>query len=69
MKNKWERITSEWKQFSGEAKKRWGQLTDDELTQIDGNRKTLVSLLQKRYNIAKKEADKQIDAWAANLKV
>lgn len=69
MKNKWEHIAGEWKQFSGEAKKRWGQLTDDELTQIDGNRKTLASLLQKRYNIAKKEADKQIDAWAANLKV
>ncbi|MBZ0318818.1 MAG: CsbD family protein [Anaerolineae bacterium] len=69
MKNKWEHISGEWRQFSGEAKKRWGQLTDDELAQIDGNRKALASLLQKRYSIAKKEADKQIDAWAANLKV
>lgn len=69
MKDKWSQIAGQWKQFAGEAKKKWSELTDDELSQINGDRKTLVGLLQKRYGIAKKEADKQIDVWANTLKV
>lgn len=69
MKDKWSQIAGQWKQFAGEAKKRWGELTDEDLAKVNGDRKTLTGLLQKRYNIAKKEADKQIDAWANRLKV
>jgi len=69
MKDKWTQIAGQWKQFTGEAKKKWGELTEDELTHVNGDRKTLVGLLQKRYGIAKKVADKQVDGWANTLKV
>ena len=69
MKDKWSQISGQWKQFVGDAKKQWGELTSDELAQVKGSRKTLVSLLQKRYDISKKAADKQITTWVNSLNV
>jgi len=65
----WEQIAGKWKQIQGEAKTRWGKLTDDELMQVDGNREILAGRIQEKYGIAKKEAHQQIDAWAAKLKM
>jgi uncharacterized protein YjbJ (UPF0337 family) len=64
----WERIAGQWKQIRGEAKKKWGALTDDELTQIDGHLDILAGKLQEKYGMAKEDANKQIDEWAAKLK-
>ena len=69
MKDKWTQISSQWKRFAVEAKKKWGQLTDEELAKVNGDRKALVGLVQERYGIAKKAADKQVDSWANSLKV
>ena len=69
MKDKWTQIAGQWKQFAGEARKKWGQLTDEELAKVNGDRKALVGLIQERYGIAKKAADKQVDTWANSLKV
>ena len=33
----WDQIQGKWQQLKGEVKTRWGQLTDDDLTIIDGN--------------------------------
>lgn len=65
----WEQIAGKWKQVRGEAKKKWGELTDDELMQINGSRDILAGKLQEKYGIAKDDAHKQIDEWAAELKV
>ena len=37
----WDRVKGDWKQFSGKVKQKWGQLTDDDLAQINGNREQL----------------------------
>ena len=37
----WDTVKGDWKQFSGKVKQQWGKLTDDELTQINGNREQL----------------------------
>ncbi len=66
--NNWDRIGGMWKQFSGEVKKQWGKLTDDELMEVNGNREILAGKVQERYGIAKEDANKQIDEWAAKLK-
>ena len=65
----WDQIAGKWKQIKGQAKKRWGKLTDDELMQIDGNREILAGKIQERYGIAGEEAHKQIDEWTAKLKM
>ena len=65
----WDRIQGNWKQMKGEAQRQWGKLNDDELDQAAGDRQKLAGLIQERYGIAKDEADRQIDEWAARHKV
>ena len=60
----WQRIEGNWKQFTGAAKERWGELTDDEVDEIDGNREQLVGKVQEKYGIARAEAEEQVDEWA-----
>ena len=59
----WDTVEGNWKQFTGKVKEQWGELTDDEITQINGKREQLSGKIQERYGIAKDEADKQIDDW------
>jgi uncharacterized protein YjbJ (UPF0337 family) len=34
----WDELSGNWQQAKGELKVRWGKLTDDDLTVIDGER-------------------------------
>ncbi len=52
-----------WKQLKGNAKQKWGKLTDDDLMEIDGNKDILLGKLQERYGYSKAEAQKDYDAW------
>ncbi|MBK8020046.1 MAG: CsbD family protein [Chloroflexi bacterium] len=65
----WDVVGGKWKQFVGEVKKQWGDLTDDELMEVNGDREILAGKIQEKYGIAKEEANKQIDKWADKLKV
>jgi uncharacterized protein YjbJ (UPF0337 family) len=65
----WDKVAGQWKQITGEAKKKWGKLTDDELMQINGSRDILAGKLQEKYGIAKEQANKQIDDWASKMKM
>jgi uncharacterized protein YjbJ (UPF0337 family) len=49
-----------WKQFRGSAKQRWGELTDDELEQIEGRRDKLVGKLQERYGYTRERAEQEV---------
>lgn len=64
----WDQIAGKWKQATGEVKKQWGDLTDDELMEINGNRDILAGKIQERYGVAKEEANRQIDEWAGKVK-
>lgn len=59
----WDIIQGKWKQLKGSAKEKWGELTNDELDQIDGNKDQLAGKLQEKYGWTKDEADKQIDEY------
>ena len=54
-------LKGKWKQIQGEAKKWWGDLTDDELTRVDGEQDKLVGLLQEKYGYSKEKAEAEID--------
>jgi uncharacterized protein YjbJ (UPF0337 family) len=45
------------------VKAKWGKLTDDDLTAINGRREELEGKIQERYGIAKDQARKDVDAW------
>jgi uncharacterized protein YjbJ (UPF0337 family) len=52
-----------WKELKGKLKQQWGKLTDDDLTVLEGASDELSGRIQKRYGIAKEEAQEQIDAF------
>ena len=59
----WNRVQGNWKQVAGKVKAKWGKLTDDDLTAINGRREELEGKIQERYGIAKDKARKDVDAW------
>ena len=61
----WLTIESNWKQFKGKIKERWGKLTDSDLDKINGDREQLVGKIQKEYGYSKSEAEKHLDSFAA----
>lgn len=56
----WGIIEGKWEQLKGSVKEKWGDLTDDDLTQMAGSRDRLAGKLQERYGWTKDEADRQI---------
>ena len=53
-------IKGQWKQLKGKAKEAWGDLTDDELTQVEGNADQLSGLVQERYGRTREDADREV---------
>ncbi len=49
-------------------KEKWGKLTDDDFTAINGQRDQLEGRLQQRYGYAKDQTRKEVDTWFASLK-
>ena len=62
-----DQLKGKWKQVTGEAKRKWGKLTDDDIAQADGNAEKLTGIVQERYGIAKEEAEKQVESWTDSL--
>jgi uncharacterized protein YjbJ (UPF0337 family) len=63
----WDEIGGRWDQLKGEAKKAWGELTDDDLARSEGNRERLAGALQERYGYEKQEAERKLDEWVDKL--
>mgnify|MGYP001148316447 CR=1 FL=1 len=63
----WDLIQGKWKELKGKAKEKWGELTDDDLEVIKGNKDQLVGLIQNRYGKAKEEAEKEVEEWRKSL--
>ena len=45
---------------SGNVKKQWGELTDDDLDVIEGDAQILSGKIQEKYGKTKEEADEEI---------
>lgn len=56
----WDQIKGKWKQLKGQTRQQWGELTDDDIDVIDGNRESLVGKIQERYGVAKGAAEEQV---------
>ena len=55
-----DQIKSNWNQFVGKAKEKWGRLTNDDWKVIEGKHDQLVGRVQERYGIAREEAERQV---------
>lgn len=52
-----------WHQLKGRIKEKWGKLTDNEITQINGKYEQLIGILQKKYGYAKSQAEDAVRNW------
>jgi uncharacterized protein YjbJ (UPF0337 family) len=56
-------LKGRWSQLKGELKTQWGKLTDNDITQIEGQRDKLVGKVRERYGLAREDAERQVDDW------
>lgn len=61
-------IEGNWKQVKGAVKKQWGNLTDNHLEKIRGNRQKLAGRMQELYGISREEAQKKVKTVKINRK-
>jgi uncharacterized protein YjbJ (UPF0337 family) len=57
-KQKWE---GRWDQLKGKVKSLWGNLTDDELTQVQGDYERTIGLLKERTGKSREELERMIN--------
>ncbi len=66
-------FSGKWHQLKGKVKEKWGKLTDDDLTRINGKREQLLGSLEERYGWEKKRAADELerfeDSFYKNLDV
>lgn len=63
----WEQIEGKWKELKGQARSKWGKLTDDDLENVAGKKDQLLGRLQQRYGYKRDQAEKEVDTWIKDL--
>ena len=52
-----------WKELKGSVKEKWGDLTDDEVTEVEGKTEKLVGILQAKYGYSKDKAQAEYNKF------
>jgi len=52
-----------WKEIKGSVKAKWGNLTDDDVTEVEGQSEKLVGILQKKYGYSKDKAQEEYNQF------
>jgi len=60
-------LAGKFKQLRGRLKERWGDLTDDELMQSEGNADRLAGLLQEKYGYTKERAKQELSEFLGEV--
>lgn len=63
----WDQMQGRWTELKGQVKSKWGKLTDDDLTMLDGKRETLVGKLVQRYGNTKEQVERELDQWLTTI--
>lgn len=58
-----DQLKGNWKQFKGEFKKKWADITDDDLLYIEGHKDKLEGKIQERYGDNQEDVKKWVDEW------
>lgn len=60
---KWDEVRNRWNQLKGDVRKTWEKLTDEDISQIAGDRAELERRLCAYYDIDADRAREQVDDW------
>lgn len=58
-----EQFKGNWQQFKGELKKKWGQFTDNDLLEAEGDYDKFIGVVQKRYGERKEDVERWAEDW------
>lgn len=56
-------IKGQWKMITGELRKKWGALTDDELDEVKGDTRKLEGLMQKKLGMKQEDAHREVNKF------
>lgn len=56
----WDIVEGNWDQLKGAVKEKWGDLTDDEIQQMEGRRDKMAGKLQEKYGWTKEQAEREL---------
>ncbi|HSX20172.1 MAG TPA: CsbD family protein [Gammaproteobacteria bacterium] len=62
-----DKTSGTWLQVKGAIKEKWGKLTDNDLTEIEGSREKLVGKLVNTYSMAEDQARKEANEFWKNF--
>lgn len=57
----WDIIEGKWEQLKGSVREKWGDLTEDEVTEIAGKKDKLAGKLQEKYGWTKEKVDQDLN--------
>jgi uncharacterized protein YjbJ (UPF0337 family) len=60
-------LKGQWRQIKGAVQNYWGELTDDEVDQINGEWNKLVGKLQEKYGYTTDEAEAEVEDFMAEM--
>ena len=61
-------LQGKWHELKGGVKEKWGKLTDDDLTTVNGKSEHLVGLLQTKYGYSKDKAEEEYKGFIGGYK-
>lgn len=59
----WNQVEGRWQELKGKAQSKWGELTEDDLDRIQGNREELIGKIKQAYGKTQEEAEEEVDDW------
>lgn len=60
-------LKGKWDQLTGDAKRQWGKLTDDDMSVVEGDADKLAGKIRERYGKDKEEAEREVKDWIDSL--
>lgn len=55
---------NKWDELKGKIQLRWAKLTSDDLADIKGSYRQLISRLEKKYGYSKEQAEQEVSNWS-----
>ena len=56
-------LKAKWLQLRGKIKERWGELSDDDIDQVEGEWDQLVGVIQEKYEMSRSKAEAEVNEF------
>ena len=56
-------LKGKWVQMKGDIRSWWGKLTDDDVSQIQGDAEKFIGKLQERYGYGREQAERELNEF------